>query len=141
LAKENELSFFSTSRNNWNEIYSGTGHERKATEIREDESFKGTGQQTEDRDSADNTDGTDRYCTYPPRLYTRVPPLWPSGQSSWLQIPRFGFDSRGYQIFCEVAGLERGRLSLVSTIEELLRRKSGGSSLESREYGRRDPSR
>jgi hypothetical protein len=33
-------------------------------------------------------------------------------------------------------GLERGPLSLVSTIEELLRRKSSGCGLESREYGR-----
>jgi hypothetical protein len=38
-------------------------------------------------------------------------------------------------------GLERGSLSLVSTIEELLDRKSSGSSLESRQYGGRDPSR
>jgi hypothetical protein len=38
-------------------------------------------------------------------------------------------------------GLERGPLSLVSTIEELFERKSSGSSLESREYGGRDPSR
>jgi hypothetical protein len=38
-------------------------------------------------------------------------------------------------------GLERGPLSLVSTTEELLVRKIGGSDLESREYGRRDPSR
>jgi hypothetical protein len=38
-------------------------------------------------------------------------------------------------------GLERGPLSLVSTIEELLGRKSSGSGLETREYGRRDPSR
>jgi hypothetical protein len=37
-------------------------------------------------------------------------------------------------------GLERGPLSLVSTVEELLERKSG-SGLESREYGRRNPSR
>jgi hypothetical protein len=36
-------------------------------------------------------------------------------------------------------GLERGPLSLVSTIEELLGRKSSGSSLEIREYGRRGP--
>jgi hypothetical protein len=35
-------------------------------------------------------------------------------------------------------GLERGPLSLVSTIEELLGRKSSGFSLESREYGSRD---
>jgi hypothetical protein len=37
-------------------------------------------------------------------------------------------------------GLKRGPLSLMSTTEELLERKSNGSSLESREYGRRDPS-
>jgi hypothetical protein len=63
-----------------------------------------------------------------------------SGQSSWLQIQRSGFDSRIYRIFWEVVGLERGPLSLVSTIEELLGRKSSGSGLEIREYGRRDPS-
>jgi hypothetical protein len=38
-------------------------------------------------------------------------------------------------------GLERGPLSLVSTIEELLGRYSSGSGLESREYGRKDLSR
>jgi hypothetical protein len=38
-------------------------------------------------------------------------------------------------------GPERVPLSLVSTTEELLGRKSSGSGLESREYGRRDPSR
>jgi hypothetical protein len=69
------------------------------------------------------------------------PPLWYNGQSSWLQIQRPGFDSRCYQIFWEVAGLERGPLSLVSTIEELLGRKSSGSGLEIREYGRKDPPR
>jgi hypothetical protein len=37
--------------------------------------------------------------------------------------------------------LDRGPLSLVSTIEELLGRKNRGSGLENREYGRRDPSR
>jgi hypothetical protein len=35
-------------------------------------------------------------------------------------------------------GLERGTLTLGSTIEELLGRKSCGSGLENREYGRRD---
>jgi hypothetical protein len=69
------------------------------------------------------------------------PPLWSSSQSSWLQTQRSGFDSWRYQIFWEVVGLERGPLSIVSTIEELLERKSSGSDLESREYGRRDPSR
>jgi hypothetical protein len=37
--------------------------------------------------------------------------------------------------------LERGPLSLVSTIEELLGRKNSGSGLENREYGRGDPLR
>jgi hypothetical protein len=63
------------------------------------------------------------------------PPLWSSGQSSWLQFQRSGFDSRRYQIFREVVGLERGPLSLLSTTEELLDRKSSGSCLESQVYG------
>jgi hypothetical protein len=64
------------------------------------------------------------------------PPLWSSGQSSWLRIQRSGFDFRRYQIF-----RERGPLSLVSTIEELLGRESNGSGLKIRDYCRRDPSR
>jgi hypothetical protein len=43
-----------------------------------------------------------------------------------------GFDSQRYQIW-EVVGLERGPLSLVSTIEELLGRNSSGSGLENRD--------
>jgi hypothetical protein len=50
-------------------------------------------------------------------------------------------DSRRYQIFWEVVGLERGPLSLVITTEELLERKSSGSGLEIREHVRRDSSR
>jgi hypothetical protein len=42
-------------------------------------------------------------------------------KSSWQQIRRPGFDSRHYQK--KVVGLERGPLSFVSTIEELLNRK------------------
>jgi hypothetical protein len=68
-------------------------------------------------------------------------PVWSSSQSSWPQIQRSGFDSRRYQIFWELVGLERGPLSLVSAIEELLGRKSDGSGREIREYGQRDPSR
>jgi hypothetical protein len=64
-----------------------------------------------------------------------------SGQSSWLKIQKSGFDSRRYQIFWEMVGLEQGSLSLVSTTEELLERKSNGFGLEIREYGDRDPSR
>jgi hypothetical protein len=47
-------------------------------------------------------------------------PLWSSGHSCWLQIQRSGFDSGRYQIFLEVVDLERGPLSLVSTIEDRL---------------------
>jgi hypothetical protein len=36
------------------------------------------------------------------------PPLWSSGQSSWLQIQRSRFDSGCYQIFWEVVGLGNG---------------------------------
>jgi hypothetical protein len=48
------------------------------------------------------------------------PPLWSSGQSSWLQIRRPGFNSRHYQKKKNVVGLERGPLNLVSATEELL---------------------
>jgi hypothetical protein len=51
------------------------------------------------------------------------------------------FDSRRYQIFWEVVGLERGPLSLVSKIEELLGRNNSGFGLENREYVRGDPLR
>jgi hypothetical protein len=63
------------------------------------------------------------------------PPLWSSGLSSWPQIRMSGFDSRRYQIFCEVAGLERDSLSLVSTIEEIFERKNSGSRLKNRDDG------
>jgi hypothetical protein len=69
------------------------------------------------------------------------PPLWSSDQSFWLQSQRSGFDYRRYKIFCKIVGLERGPVSLVSIIEELLGRKSSGCGLENREYCRRDPSR
>jgi hypothetical protein len=61
------------------------------------------------------------------------PPLW-SGQTSWLQIQRPGFDSPRYQMLWEVLCLERCPLSLISATEELLERKSGDSGLENREY-------
>jgi hypothetical protein len=51
------------------------------------------------------------------------------------------FDFWYYHIFREVVGLERGPLSLVSTTEVLLGRKSSGSGVENREYGSRDPPR
>jgi hypothetical protein len=59
------------------------------------------------------------------------PPLWSSGQKS-------GFYSRRCQILWEVVGVEWGPLSLVSTVEKLLERKSSSSGLESREYDHSD---
>jgi hypothetical protein len=63
------------------------------------------------------------------------------GQIYWLQIQRPGFDSRHYQIFWEVVSLERGPLSLVSTIGKLLERKNSGSGPENLECDRKDRSR
>jgi hypothetical protein len=62
-------------------------------------------------------------CNYTIQILQNLkgPPLWSSGQSSWLQIRRPGFNSRHYQKK-KVVGLERGPLSLVSTTEELLDR-------------------
>jgi hypothetical protein len=45
------------------------------------------------------------------------------------------FDFQRYRIFWKVVGLERGPISLVITIEELLGRTSSGSGLENRDYG------
>jgi hypothetical protein len=73
-----------------------------------------------------NKNGIDLFIT---ELLCDWPPLWSSGQGSWLQIRRPTFDSRHYQIFWgkkkkkTVVGLEWGPLSLVSTTEELLDRK------------------
>jgi hypothetical protein len=67
----------------------------------------------------------DRLCG----LVVRVPGYRSRG-------PRF--DSRSYQIFWEVVSRERGPLSYVSTVEEILGRNSSGSGLENREYGRWD---
>jgi hypothetical protein len=70
---------------------------------------------------------------YENRRFVTGPPLW--SKISWLQLQRSEFDYRRCQIFWEVVGLERGSLSLVSTTEELLERKSSGSGLEIRAYG------
>jgi hypothetical protein len=69
----------------------------------------------------------DRLCS----LAVRVPGYRSGGSGSMPGITR---------IKKKVVGLERCPLSLVSTTEELLDRKSSGSGLENREYGSRDPS-
>jgi hypothetical protein len=62
-----------------------------------------------------------------------------------VRVP--GYRSRGpgsipvpLQILWEVVGMEWGPFILLSTIEELLERKSSGSGLETQEYGQGDPS-
>jgi hypothetical protein len=50
------------------------------------------------------------------------PPLWSSGQSSWLQMQGSRVQFPGTTQKIKVVGLERGPLSLVSTTEELLDR-------------------
>jgi hypothetical protein len=65
----------------------------------------------------------------------------------WLTVyllatePEVRVRSLTYQIFGEVVALERGPLSLVSTIEQRLGRQSGGSGLAISEYGCGDPLR
>jgi hypothetical protein len=58
--------------------------------------------------------------------------LWPIYWLSYRSRDP-AFDSRPYEIFWEVGGLERGPLSLVRTIEELLEWKSSGPGLENRD--------
>jgi hypothetical protein len=72
-------------------------------------------------------------------LLVKGPPLWSSGQSSWLQSQRSRVRFPALSDFWKVVGLEQGPLSLVSIIEELLVGKSSGSGLENREYGCWDP--
>jgi hypothetical protein len=55
------------------------------------------------------------------QLLEEVPAFYAT--HGWLQIQRSGFESLRYQIFWVVVGLERGALSLVNTIEELLEKK------------------
>jgi hypothetical protein len=63
------------------------------------------------------------------------PPLWSSGQSSG-QSRGPGSIPGATRFFLEEVGLERGPLSFMSTIEELLGRKNSGSFLGNRDYDR-----
>jgi hypothetical protein len=57
-----------------------------------------------------------------------------------VRVPGYRSKDPG-SIFLKVMSLKSGPLSLVSTIEEVVGRKSSGSGLESRKYGHRYPSR
>jgi hypothetical protein len=81
----------------------------------------------------------------PPRLWTKATELV---SICGLVVRVSGYRSRGpssipgaTRFFWVVVGLERGPLGHVSTVEELLGRKSSGTGLESQEYGHRDSSR
>jgi hypothetical protein len=65
------------------------------------------------------------------------PPMWSSGQTSWLQIQRSWVWFPALSDFLRSSGCGQG--PLVSTIEELLGRKSSGSGLEIRGYSCGDP--
>jgi hypothetical protein len=69
------------------------------------------------------------------------PPLWSGGEIFWLQIQRSWVRFLALPDCVSSSCLERGPLSLMSTIEELLERKSSGSGIRTWEYGRRDPPR
>jgi hypothetical protein len=79
------------------------------------------------------------YTTFAECIDTTWPPLWSSGQNSWLQIQRSWVRFPALQK--KLVGLERGLFSLVSTTEEVLGSNSSGLGLENREYGLRDSSR
>jgi hypothetical protein len=66
-------------------------------------------------------------------MLTRSPPLWASGQSSWLQI------QRSWVRFPALPDFLSSSLSGTGSTQELLERKSSGSDLESRKYGRGYP--
>jgi hypothetical protein len=76
-------------------------------------------------------------CVQKSCLYTTISPF---DRLCGLVIRVSGYRSRSPDSnLREVVGLERDPFSLVSTTEELLGRKSTGSGLESRGYGRRNP--
>jgi hypothetical protein len=98
-----------------------------------------------------NVSETGKFNIRPNRLhstgnFSNVVSYWDRLCGLVVRVPGYGsrgpgFDSQRYQIFWEIVALERGPLSLVSTIEELLGRYSSGSGLENRVYGREDPLR
>jgi hypothetical protein len=71
---------------------------------------------------------TRRFCNRD--IMHRGPPLWSSGQCSWLLTQRSGFGSRRYQIFWVAMGLERGPLSPCESKWGAIWKKISGSGLQ-----------
>jgi hypothetical protein len=77
---------------------------------------------------------TNRFLQMPSLGFYNPVRLRSSGQSSWPQIQRSGFDSRRCQFFWEVVW---NGVHSVSWVQLRSCLKSSGSSLEIRDYGRR----
>jgi hypothetical protein len=69
-----------------------------------------------------------------------LPPLWSSGQSSWPRIQKSGFDSQSYKIFLKNSESGIGSAQPREYNWGATWKKSSGSGIENRDYGRRDPS-
>jgi hypothetical protein len=93
----------------------------------------------EDFKSYNITDKAHRSCICLRIYVTSWPPLWSSGQSSWLQIRKLGFDSRHHQK--KSSGSGTGSTQPREYNWGATWYKNSGSCLENREYSRRDPSR
>jgi hypothetical protein len=88
--------------------------------------------------------GSKNVFKYSVQKFTRTlshtrPPLWSSGQSSWLQIQSYRFQFPALAVLLRSSMSGMGLLSLMSAIEELFGRKTSGSGLKILEYGRGDP--
>jgi hypothetical protein len=88
-----------------------------------------------------------RECIWSPTYLRIIVLLFPCSAWSRGRVVRVtgyrsigsGLDSRNYQIFWEVVGLEQGSLRLLSTTEELLGINKSSSRIEIREYSHGDP--
>jgi hypothetical protein len=81
---------------------------------------------------------SERLCRFCPVLANKGPPLWSSGQSSWLQIQRSRVRFSPLPDFLRSSWSGTGSTQ-PHVQEELLGRNSSDSGLENREYGRGDP--